>query len=311
LKDIVQFLVRDENPEDKNSLSKYNTRATMLERLRNCEKPLATYFQSKDDEDESVERFGFDDDLEEDEDQEVETDLKKLTVKQLKVKLIERGLKQHGNKTELIERLLNPQPSDYKKKPKAEGWRTSKAKALLIRLLRDRRLESKSPEEVWESHEWFKQYPKERFVTNMKNLIDALNVRDEIVQNDNATIEAELARIAALRITDANDPPMWHRHPTVGKLLEEDIKNGRHKSMPPAEFQKTRDEYLLFDKRVFRKHIYQEERKQREMPMKVAKRNKLAERKHKDMVDEEVARWHADQNFDDDVNEMYDLEQSE
>lgn len=77
--------------------------------------------------------------------------------------------------------------------------------------------------------------------------------------------------------------------------------------MTPLEFQQTREEYLAFPCDVFRKHIYQEVRKQREMPMKIAKHNKLAETQHKHVVDEEAARWHAEQEHDDLVNEMVNL----
>ena len=61
---------------------------------------------------------------------------------------------------------------------------------------------------------------------------------------------------------------------------------------------------MQFDLETFRKHIYQEQRKQREMPMKVAKRNKLAEEAHRGVVEEELARWHADQEHDDIVNAL-------
>jgi len=53
------------------------------------------------------------DDLEEDESEE---ELKQYTMKQLKVKLAARGLFLGGNKPDLIQRLLNPQPSDFKYK---------------------------------------------------------------------------------------------------------------------------------------------------------------------------------------------------
>ncbi len=76
-------------------------------------------------------RLGFDDvdvdDLEE-EVAESEEELMTFKVAQLKIKLAERGLIQTGGKPELISRLLNPQPSDFKNKPKIEPWKTSKAK---------------------------------------------------------------------------------------------------------------------------------------------------------------------------------------
>ena len=75
----------------------------------------------------------------------------------------------------------------------------------------------------------------------------------------------------------------------------------------PLELQQTREEYLAFPCDVFRKHIYQEVKKQREMPMKIAKCNKLAETQHKHVVDEEAARWQAEQEHNDLVNKMVNL----
>ena len=38
------------------------------------------------------------------------------------------------------------------------------------------------------------------------------------------------------------------------------------------------------------------------MPMKVAKCNNFAEETHREVIEEEVARWHANQEHDDMVN---------
>ena len=53
---------------------------------------------------------------------ESEVELMGYKVAQLKIKLAERGLIQSGRKPELVQRLLNPQPSDFKLKPKIEPW---------------------------------------------------------------------------------------------------------------------------------------------------------------------------------------------
>lgn len=231
-----------------------------------------------------------------------------MKVTELKVKLVERGLIQSGTKAVLIERLLHPQPADFKNKPKVESWRNSRAKALLIRFLMNKSspFNLLSPDEAWESSEWFMQYPKARFKQNMSNLKKALAERNNIVQNDNETILAELAVLKAL--DSSNEPlrnyPLWHEH-EASRLLEEDLKNNLNEGMLPAEFQQTRPEYCEFPDFIFRKHIYQEQRKQRELPMKIHKRNKLAEKKHQQEVEDEAARWHADREYDDDVNDMY------
>lgn len=262
------------------------------------------YKTDENDDDNDDARIGFDDvetntPVEMVESEEV---LNGCTVKQLKIKLVERGLLVRGRKPDLIQRLLDPQPSDFKNNMKVEPWKTSKAKALLARLLHDNAswIQDRTPEEVWESSEWFKQYPKANFFTNMNNLKNALDARGCIVVRDNDVIEAELD---AMRELHPSSYPLWCEH-EASQLLEQDVKAGLHKGLSPKEFQQTRNEYMEWDLDIFRKHIYQEERKWREMPMKVAKRNKLANAKYKDLVDEEMARWHADQENNDVVNEM-------
>jgi hypothetical protein len=267
--------------------------------------------QEEDENSDGESRIGFDDgDINDfiEEVTESEMELMGYKVAQLKSKLAERGLIQTGRKPELVKRLLNPQPSDFKVKPKVEPWKNSKAKALLIRLLRDKSsaFHLLSPEKAWESSEWFKTYPKNRFINNMKNLKRALEVRDLIVANDNKIIEAEIASLRKLDHAAVREYPLWHDH-DASRLLEEDLKNGLNKRMTPLAFQQTREEYLAFPCDIFRKHIYQEERKQREMPMKISKRNNIVEKQHKHMVDEEAARWHAEQEHDDLVNEMVNL----
>ena len=265
--------------------------------------------ENSDSEDES--RLGFDDGDVDDLEKEVaesEEELMSYKVAQLKIKLAERGLIQTGRKPELIKRLLNPQPSDFKSKPKIEPWKTSKAKALLIRLLRDKTstFHHLTPEKAWESSEWFKIYPKDRFISNMKNLKRSLEARELIVANDNKIIEAEIASLRMLDRATVREYPLWHDN-DASRLLEKDLKDDLKKGMTPLELQQTREEYLAFPCDVFRKHIYQEVRKQREMPMKIAKRNKLAETQHKHVVDEEAVHWHAEQEHDDLVNEMVNL----
>lgn len=273
-----------------------------------------SYSVDGSDDETNVEKLGFDDDDLDDgliEDaNETEEELWRLTVKGLKVKLVERGLIQSGAKAVLIERLMNPQPADFKNKPKVESWRNSKAKALLIRFLMNESspFHLLSPDEAWESSEWFKQYPKDRFIKNMSNLKNALAERNTVVQHDNETILAELAALKALDsiAEPRRNYPLWHEH-EASRLLEEDLKNNLNEGMLPAEFQKTRPEYCEFPDFIFRKHIYQQQRKQREMPMKIHKRNKLAEKKHQQEAEEEAVRWHADREYDDEVNDMFEL----
>ena len=47
------------------------------------------------------------------------------------------------------------------------------------------------------------------------------------------------------------------------ELLRSDIKNGRHLGLKPSEFQRTRPQYMAFDKTIFKHRIYQEERRKK------------------------------------------------
>ena len=108
------------------------------------------------------------------------------------------------------------------------------------------------------------------------------------------------------KMKNCKEAPPWCTHP-ASQLLSEDVKVSQHKATTPAQFQLTQDEYKVVPLNKFRKHIYQEERKQREMPMKIVKCNKLREKRHKQVIDEEAARWHAQQVHNDIVDEMFHL----
>jgi hypothetical protein len=60
--------------------------------------------------------------------------------------------------------------------------------------------------------------------------------------------------------------------------LREDVVAGRHKGKTPSDFQKTRTNYESFDKTIFKKRIYQEERLQKYYNYRNLKQD--AERQH-------------------------------
>ena len=77
--------------------------------------------------------------------------------------------------------------------------------------------------------------------------------------------------------------PLRHEH-DASQLLKQDIKDCLHEGMSPNEFRQTRAQYMEIGLEIFRMHIYQKQRKQREMPMKITKCNKLAKAKHKEAL---------------------------
>lgn len=64
--------------------------------------------------------------------------------------------------------------SKKKKQKKVEPWKTSIAKAFLLKLLtdEDEPIKGMKPREVYDSHEVFQQYKYERFKANMKSLAE-------------------------------------------------------------------------------------------------------------------------------------------
>jgi hypothetical protein len=231
-----------------------------------------------------------------------EEELKKLTNDQLKMKLKALGLKVSGNKSELIERLLNPHL--HRKMKKLVDWKKSRAKAFLNKLLHDResRLHKMTAREIHESHPWFQEYPFDRFRENVANLKKQVQASWAIVDRDIEIVKEELRNFP--QSSEGNRGyPRWDKHPAK-QLLRQDIKAGKYKLGEAQQFQTTRAEYLLFPLHVFRDHIHQERRRQREMPMKVVQRNKKAQKMHLKEVEEEEERWDADERYRRDLDDI-------
>jgi hypothetical protein len=225
-----------------------------------------------------------------------EEELKELTKDQLKVKLKALGLKVSGNKGELIERLLNPRL--HLKKP--IDWKKSRAKALLFKLLNDResKVYSMSAREVYESHSWFSEYPFDRFKDNFGNLKKSVQQNLAIVDRDIKIITEELRNFPQSE-ESLRGYPRWDKH-AARELLRKDIEDGKYTLGEAKQFQSTREEYLRFPSKVFRGHIHQERRRQRELPMKVIQRNKKAQKMH----DKEVKEQEDVFNFDMDLADI-------
>jgi hypothetical protein len=231
-----------------------------------------------------------------------EEELKKLTNDQLKMRLKALGLKVSGNKSELIERLLNPHL--HRKKKKLVDWKKSRAKALLNKLLHDResRLHKMTAREIHESHPWFQEYPFDRFKENVANLKKQVQESWAIIDRDIEIVREELRNFP--QSCEGNRGyPRWDKHPAK-QLLRQDIKAGKYNLGEAQKFQTTRAEYLCFPLHVFRDHIHQERRRQREMPMKVVQRNKKAQKMHQKEVEEEEERWAADERYRRDLDDI-------
>lgn len=216
------------------------------------------------------------------------------------------GLKKTGNKDDLVDRILGRETVEKrKKKPK---WRNSKARAMLVRMLMDQN--SNAQEMTWQqlyaSHEWFQEYDSKSFRDYVRELKKANPKKLKIVTEDNMIIKAELKNFPRPEKTNRGQP-FWDTHPAK-LLLREDVKVGKHLEMKPHILHQTRPEYKAFNLKTFRQHVYQEKRHQKELPMRVARRNKKAQYKYDKEVKENIALWKAKMNVDKGDDEEFDAD---
>lgn len=223
--------------------------------------------------------------------------LKGLTNAVLKDRLKKKGLKIGGKKAELINRLMG------RDKPKVEEWKKSEAKRLLIRLINDDNswVHRMSPEDIYKSNPMFENYPLPKFKEYLKCLQKGAADLKEIVGVNEQEIWQELIAFPREEMTDRGYP-FWDTHPARA-LLENDIKDREADAddgdaddgMKPKQLWESREEYKEFPLSVFRGHIYQERRRQREEPGYVHRRNQKAHKMHEDEVNEMKDDWDAKQ----------------
>lgn len=199
-------------------------------------------------------------------------------------------------------------------KKKVEPWKNSLAKAFLLKLLTDssKPINGMTSREVYDSHAVFQDYPFDRFKDNLKSLKDQ-------VKNDNMWAEIEMVQIQQDMKQTKNKKvtirgyPFWHKHKAKG-LLTADVKSGKlliiilvcvgnldtnfkyktgkADTMKPKELWNTRKEYKEFPLDVFRNHVHQEKRAQRESPYWIVKRNNKGLKKHNAHVKELRKEWY-------------------
>ena len=218
-----------------------------------------------------------------------EENLSGLKNRELQDILARLGLKKSGKKKELIDRILGREVVE-KNKPK---WKNSKARALLVKLLMDKdsSVHSMTWQQIHSSHEWFSEFDAKSFKKYVKDLRKANLKKMAIIDEDNRIIHAELKKFPRPDKT-ARGEPFWDTHPSK-LLLRADVKAGKHLEMKPGKLHQTRPEYQAFSLKTFRQHIYQEKRHQKELPLRVHRRNKKAKYKYEKEVKENVTSWEA------------------
>ena len=203
--------------------------------------------------------------------------LEKLTVKQLRQLLKEKGCVVSGKKDELIERLkskaavaADSSGKACSKKPKQ--WQHSTAKKELKRALLDptSAIHNMSVDEIRNSRNIYKQYPNfPKYYRTLKALVEA---EIEQVKADDIAVEEHL-RNNPRKLLNRRGYPHWDTH-AAKKKLAFDIANKVHERMTPCNLRSTRDEYKEFPPKVFAKRVSSEVAKQRAVQFWAVKRNK-------------------------------------
>ena len=132
-----------------------------------------------------------------------------------------------GGKTKSATTTVDAKKSKKKQK-KVEPWKTSIAKAFLLKLLtdEDQPIKGMKAREVYDSHEVFQQYKYERFKANMKSLVEKVQLENEWA----AIEERDFAHDRKLKPradVTSQGYPFWHTH-EAKKLLAEDVKSGKY-----------------------------------------------------------------------------------
>ena len=155
-----------------------------------------------------------------------------------------------------------PRKSKKKKEEdEPDPWINSEAKAVLRQAIIEGNIPSTMPfEEVYEMCDLFKEYPRENFKTNLKNLREAIAKDYDRMAEDAEAYghDVELRDILRQRNPPRLPPyPNWHTH-EARHLLQADIATEKHKAMKPKDLYLTQTKYQDFPLDVFRDHIYQE-----------------------------------------------------
>lgn len=198
----------------------------------------------------------------------------KVTNKQLRELLKEKGLPVSGNKNELLERLKNGSGGAHSGRNKPKPWQHSDAKKELKRALLNptSTIHNMTIEEIRNSNNKYKQYPK--FAEYYKNL--KLNVEAEMaqVQADDIAAEEHI-RNNPRKPLNRRGYPHWDTH-AAKIMLERDVANKVHETMTPQQLRMSanRNEYRDFPPQVFAARMYAEVARQKAVKFWAFKRNK-------------------------------------
>lgn len=186
---------------------------------------------------------------------------------------------------------------------KTKGWSGSQAKQMAMKLLMDKKcsIHKMTDKAIYESDSCFLEFSFGYFKNKLSDLRKSVERTRAIIEEQEQDFWKE--RIAHPRPgMTCRGYPFWDDHPARA-LLQEDVKSGLTDTLKPAELRDLREEYGAFPLKVFRGHIYQEKRDQREAGYWIPKRNKDAQKKRDEEAKKLKAEW-EDDRFDEDIEAL-------
>jgi hypothetical protein len=159
------------------------------------------------------------------------------------------------------------------KKAPSTPWVSSRANELLrtdiiagdVMILMD-------PFDVYGMRDEFREYPFDKFRTNLKKLHAAVDKERDRAGLDSDAHAHDLLLHPPL-LQGPSGYPQWQGS-KAARLLKLDVLEGKSKAMKPSALRDTRKEYQAFPLKVFRKHIEAEDRSRKDSLYWLLKKNK-------------------------------------
>lgn len=157
-------------------------------------------------------------------------------------------------------------------KNKTTKWINSQAKILLrddiVHGVVDAQM---APRDVYQMREEYSKFKYENFRTNLKSLREAVATSILQMQMDSLFFGHD----KSIMMNERRKAPrslLWIES-LAPSLLKQDIDEGLHNHLTPAELYESRVEYQAFPLQVFRNHIYQEVDTRTKRAHRYAKKN--------------------------------------
>jgi hypothetical protein len=143
-----------------------------------------------------------------------------------------------------------------------KALRSSKAKSLLTEDLVNDTIPLSNDEmdayDVYLSRVEFTEFAFENFRSNLRTLRKKIGEKRLLALEEAEALEHD-RNLFPLSEFDQRGQPRWEGS-DAERLLKLDMDEGYHSILKPRELWGSRGEYQVFTRKVFRKHIYQEDR---------------------------------------------------